>query len=88
MRGTPRAATAGVTQELDPNDILEVQDMAAAIARAEIDALLGERTRIDVAEYERLMNLPRDEPPAATGAPGTFRFTGVHDDRRTYAAFP
>jgi hypothetical protein len=28
--------TAGVTQELDPNDILEVQDMAAAIARAEM----------------------------------------------------
>lgn len=27
--------TAGTTQELDPNDILEVQDMAAAIARAE-----------------------------------------------------
>jgi hypothetical protein len=26
---------AGVTQELDPSDILEVQDMAAAIARAE-----------------------------------------------------
>jgi hypothetical protein len=28
--------TAGITQELDPNDILEVQDMAAAIARAEM----------------------------------------------------
>jgi hypothetical protein len=28
-------AGAGVTQELDPSDILEVQDMAAAIARAE-----------------------------------------------------
>lgn len=28
--------TAGTTQELDPNDILEVQDMAAAIARAEM----------------------------------------------------
>lgn len=36
LRGAPRAATAGVTQELDPNDILEVQDMAAAIARAEM----------------------------------------------------
>lgn len=34
MRGIP--GTAGVTQELDPNDILEVQDMAAAIARAEM----------------------------------------------------
>jgi hypothetical protein len=34
MRGA--ASTAGVTQELDPNDILEVQDMAAAIARAEM----------------------------------------------------
>jgi hypothetical protein len=28
--------SAGITQELDPNDILEVQDMAAAIARAEM----------------------------------------------------
>jgi hypothetical protein len=41
-RGAQNAAlsampgTAGVTQELDPNDILEVQDMAAAIARAEM----------------------------------------------------
>jgi hypothetical protein len=33
---TPGPATAGITQELDPNDILEVQDMAAAIARAEM----------------------------------------------------
>jgi hypothetical protein len=32
---TGRSGTAGVTQELDPGDILEVQDMAAAIARAE-----------------------------------------------------
>lgn len=30
------AGTAGTTRELDPNDILEVQDMAAAIARAEM----------------------------------------------------
>ena len=29
-------ADVGKTQELDPNDILEVQDMAAAIARAEM----------------------------------------------------
>lgn len=34
LSGMP--GTAGVTQELDPNDILEVQDMAAAIARAEM----------------------------------------------------
>lgn len=30
-----RSGAPGVTQELDPSDILEVQDMAAAIARAE-----------------------------------------------------
>jgi hypothetical protein len=30
------ADRAGITQELDPGDILEVQDMAAAIARAEM----------------------------------------------------
>lgn len=64
------------------------EDAAAAIARAEIDVLLAERTRIDVAGHERLMNLSRDEPLAITGAPGTFRFTGVREDRRTYAAFP
>lgn len=32
---TARLGAPGVTQELDPSDILEVQDMAAAIARAE-----------------------------------------------------
>lgn len=31
----PAAANANATQELDPSDILEVRDMAAAIARAE-----------------------------------------------------
>lgn len=35
-RMTPVPGTAGITQELDPNDILEVQDVAAAIARAEM----------------------------------------------------
>lgn len=58
---------------------------AAVIARAGLDELLAGRTRIDFAEYERLMNLSRDEPLALPPPPGTFRFTGVRDDRRTYA---
>jgi hydroxymethylglutaryl-CoA synthase len=63
-----------------------VADSAAAvIARARLDELLATRTRIDVVEYERLMKLPRDEPLAVSAPAGTFRFTGVHEDRRTYA---
>jgi hydroxymethylglutaryl-CoA synthase len=59
---------------------------AAMIERAGIDEILGQRTRIDVAEYERIMGLPRESAmrPATDAAPGTFRFAGVRDDRRTY----
>ncbi len=61
------------------------ESAAAVIARAGLDELLAARTRIDVAEYERLMKLSRDEPLALAAQPGTFRFTGVESDRRTYA---
>lgn len=57
---------------------------AEVIARAGLGDLLARRVRIDVAEYERIMRLPRDEAPADDTPPGAFRFTGVRDDRRTY----
>jgi hydroxymethylglutaryl-CoA synthase len=58
---------------------------AEIIARAGLDDLLARRVRIDVAEYERIMGLARDDAPAEEPLPGTFRFAGVRDDRRAYA---
>jgi hydroxymethylglutaryl-CoA synthase len=58
---------------------------AEVIAAAGLDELLAQRTRIDVAEYERIMALPRELDDVTNAAPGTFRFAGVRDDRRTYA---
>lgn len=58
---------------------------AKVIALAELDEVLARRARIDVAEYERIMKLPRDEMPVSDPQPDTFRFTGVREDRRTYA---
>jgi hydroxymethylglutaryl-CoA synthase len=60
------------------------QRATEVIAKAGLDELLARRTRIDVAEYERIMELPRDEPPAEEPQPGTFRFKGVEEHRRTY----
>jgi hydroxymethylglutaryl-CoA synthase len=67
---------------------------ARVIADAGLEELLETRTRIDVAEYERLMTLPREIPDVPepfeasdVGAPasGSFRFAGIRDNRRTYA---
>ena len=58
---------------------------ARVIAGAGLDELLASRVRIDVAEYERIMALPREIDDATDAEPGTFRFAGVRDDRRTYA---
>jgi hydroxymethylglutaryl-CoA synthase len=58
---------------------------AQVIVGAKLDELLARRTRIDVAEYERLMGLPREIVDSAQAEAGTFRFAGVRDDRRTYA---
>jgi hydroxymethylglutaryl-CoA synthase len=57
---------------------------AEVIARARLDTLLAERTRIDVAEYEQIMSLAHDAPPSHAPPLGTFRFKGVENDRRTY----
>jgi hydroxymethylglutaryl-CoA synthase len=60
----------------------------AVVARAGIDGLLRSRTRIDVAEYERIMALPKDASSASSAPAGAFRFAGVRDDRRTYVGGP
>jgi hydroxymethylglutaryl-CoA synthase len=54
------------------------------VLKAGLDEILGKRTRVDVAEYERIMALPRESALPADAAPGTFLFAGVKDDRRTY----
>jgi hydroxymethylglutaryl-CoA synthase len=58
---------------------------AEVIARAGLDAAFENRRRIGIEEYERIMNLPPAEPPAEPPAAGEFRFTGVNENRRTYA---
>jgi hydroxymethylglutaryl-CoA synthase len=58
---------------------------ATVIAAAGLDELLAQRTRIDIAEYERIMGLSRELDDATNAAPDTFRFAGVRDDRRMYA---
>jgi hydroxymethylglutaryl-CoA synthase len=57
---------------------------ARAIAEAKIQKMLDERERLDVAEYERILEMPADAPPAEEPAPGAFRFTGTLENRRTY----
>jgi hydroxymethylglutaryl-CoA synthase len=54
------------------------------IAAADLDGLLAARTRIDIAEYERIMALAAPEPGVAPA--GGFRFTGVADYRRQYVS--
>jgi hydroxymethylglutaryl-CoA synthase len=56
------------------------------IVIAGIGEVLGARERIDIAEYTRIMELAADAPLAEEPAPGTFRFVGVRDQRRIYAA--
>ncbi len=58
---------------------------ADVIAHARLDEVVADRTRIDVAEYERIMNVPRDEAPDTQAKRGGFRFCGVRDHRRIYA---
>jgi hydroxymethylglutaryl-CoA synthase len=62
------------------------RDAAERIGRARLDEVLGARERVTVGEYERLMELPPETPPDIAPWPGTFRFTGIRDHRREYAA--
>ena len=59
-------------------------EAANVVARAKLDDLLRSRRRIDVAEYERIMGMPKDAAAASFAPAGAFRFAGVRDDRRTY----
>ena len=59
---------------------------AEQIARARLDEVLSARDRVDVAEYERLMALPPEQPPQIAPSSGGFRFSGVTEFRRQYAA--
>ena len=72
-------AGAGVTQELDPGDILEVQDMAAAIARAEKLVTRSSQTLLPAPSpssspdiFESLGRRPTDDTagPATPAPPG------------------
>ena len=62
------------------------KNAAERIERAHLDEVVGSRERVTVEEYERLMAFPPEAPPEIAPSPGTFRFTGVKDHRREYAA--
>ncbi len=59
-----------------------------AIRAARLAETLAARERIDVAEYERIMDLPPDRPLEEEPPPGGFRFAGVREGRRLYVAGP
>lgn len=61
-------------------------DAAEAVAAMDVDEVLAQRERIDVAEYERLYGLSPDTPPAEVPVRGGFRFTGLDQFKRRYAA--
>jgi hydroxymethylglutaryl-CoA synthase len=62
------------------------KNAAEQIQRARLDEVIGSRERVTVEEYERLMALSPEAPPDISPKAGTFRFTGVTDHRREYAA--
>src|SRR5262249_28654594 len=62
------------------------RDAAERIQRAGLDEVIGSRERVTLEEYERLMALPPEAPPDIAARPGAYRFTGVKDHRRQYAA--
>jgi hydroxymethylglutaryl-CoA synthase len=59
-------------------------DAAAAIAATGIDAILADRERIDVAEFERIMRQPLTAPDDIAPRPGTYRLRAIRDHRRIY----
>ncbi len=62
------------------------KNAAERIQRATLDEVIGARERVTVEEYERMMALAPERPPEIPPAPGGFRFTGMHEHRRQYAA--
>ncbi|MBC7795175.1 MAG: hydroxymethylglutaryl-CoA synthase family protein, partial [Clostridia bacterium] len=61
------------------------EEAAANVAKAQLENVLEGRRRIDMTEYEAVMNMPYDAPPDVKPRTGTFRFTGMQDHRRCYA---
>ncbi len=59
---------------------------AEVMAQARLDAILDQRVRIDVREYEQIMSRPYDAP--VSEGPGAFRFAGFEDNRRRYITSP
>ena len=60
------------------------------VARAKLDDLLRSRRRIDVAEYERIMGMPKDAAASSFAPAGAFRFAACppYHRARTSAAAP
>jgi hydroxymethylglutaryl-CoA synthase len=59
---------------------------AERIQRAKLDEVIGSRERVTVEEYEHLMDISPHAPPDIPPPPGGFRYTGMHEHRRQYAA--
>jgi len=57
---------------------------AQVISGAGLDGVLSERERIGIEEYERINNLPPDQPLGGTPPPGAFRYAGTKEFRRVY----
>ena len=60
------------------------KDAAAHVAKAQLDMVLEGRRRVDMAEYETVMNMAYDAPPDVAPRAGAFRFVGMKDHRRGY----
>jgi hydroxymethylglutaryl-CoA synthase len=60
------------------------QEAARCIARAGLEAVMAQRERVSVTEYERIMQLAYDAPDAVAPAPGTFRLVEIRDHKRRY----
>ena len=63
-------------------------DAESAIASTGIDALLAQRERVDVPEYERIMTTALDALDDARPRPGTFRLRAIREHRRVYEYQP
>lgn len=58
---------------------------AEVIARANLAEVLEQRLKISIEEYERIMNLPSDQPLDEPPPPHGFRYTGSPENRRAYS---
>jgi hydroxymethylglutaryl-CoA synthase len=61
---------------------------AQRMAKTNVEAVLAQRERVSVEEYERIMRLPYDAPEATSPAAGTFRLAELRDHKRLYVEGP